>query len=87
MPQTDSARKALRSSARKRGVNDRWRRKVKEALSAVRNAVREKNKQTAEIAFTAAQKLLDRAARRNIIPPNKAARKKSRLQQAISKLA
>lgn len=87
MPQTNAAKKALRVSARKRAVNDRWRHKVKDALLAVRNALREKNKSTAAAAFTSAQKVLDRAARRNVIPPNKAARKKSRLQQAIAKLA
>ncbi len=87
MPQTDAAKKALRVSARKRATNDRWRRQVKEALLTMRDALRKKNKETAATAFKAAQKVLDRAARRNIIPPNKAARKKSRLQQAISKLA
>lgn len=86
MPQTSAAKKALRVSARKRTVNDAWRRKVKNALLAVRDALNEKNKQAAETAWKAAQKVLDRAARRNIITANKAARKKSRLHQAIAKL-
>ena len=87
MPQIESARKALRVSARRQAINDRWRRKVKETLLAVRDAIRDKNKETAATAYKAAQVVLDRAARRNIIPKNKAARKKSRLQKAISKLA
>ncbi len=86
MPQTDAAKKALRVSARKRATNDRWRRKVKQALLAVRDAIHEKNKQAAETAFAAAQKLLDRAARRHVIHPNKAARKKARLARTIKKL-
>jgi len=87
MPQTSSATKALRVSARKRATNDRWRRKVKEALLAVRDAIRDKNKETAAAAYKAAQVALDRAARRNIIHPNKAARKKARLAQAVKKLS
>ena len=86
MPQTEAARKALRVSARKRATNDRWRRQVKEALLTVRDALRDKNKETAAAAYKTAQKMLDRAARRNVIPANKAARKKSSLQKAIAKL-
>lgn len=86
MPQTDAAKKALRVSARKKAANDRWRRKAKQALLAVRDAIHEKNKQAAEAAYGAAQKLLDRAARRHVIHPNKAARKKARIKQAIAKL-
>lgn len=86
MPQIEAARKALRVSARNQAINDRWRRKVKKALLAVRDAIRDKNKETAATAYKAAQVALDRAARRNIIPPNKAARKKSRLQKAIAGL-
>lgn len=87
MPQTDAARKALRVSARKRVINDRWRRKVKQALLAVRDALQEKNAEAAKTAYTTAQKMLDRAARRSIIHPSKAARKKSRIQKAIAKIA
>ena len=86
MPQIEAARKALRVSARNQVINDRWRRKLREALLGVRNAIRDKNKETAASAYKTAQTVLDRAARRNIIPKNKAARKKSRIQQAISKL-
>lgn len=86
MPQTDAAKKALRVSARKRASNDRWRRQVKKALLVVRDAIQEKNKQTAQAAYAVAQKLLDRAARHNVIHSNKAARKKARLAQAIKKL-
>lgn len=87
MPQINAAKKALRVSARKRAVNDAWRQKVKNALLSVRDAIRDKNKPAAETAWKTAQKVLDRAARRNIMPANKAARKKSRLQQTIAKLS
>lgn len=87
MPQTSSAKKYLRVNARKRVVNDRWRRQVHEALLSVRNAIKAGQQKPALEAYTKVQSLLDRAARRNVIHPNKAARKKSRLQAAIRKLA
>jgi small subunit ribosomal protein S20 len=86
MPQIKAAKKALRSSQSKRAVNDRWRRKVRQALHSVRDALANKDKKTAGQAYLKAQSTLDRAARRNIIHPNKAARSKSRLQREIAKL-
>lgn len=87
MPQTKAAEKALRVSDRRRAVNDRWRRAVREALLGVRDAIAAGKKEPAQAAYILAQKTLDRAARRNIIHRNKTARKKSRLQKAIAKLA
>lgn len=87
MPQTDSAKKALRVSARRRNLNEQWRRKVHAAVRAVREAITAKDQSAAEKAFQAAQAMLDRAARRNVIHPNKAARKKSRLRHHIASLS
>lgn len=86
MPQIKAAKKALRQSQRRRAVNDRWRRKLREVLNAIRDAVQAGQKSEAETAFQKAQSILDRAARHHVIPAHKAARKKSRLKQAISKL-
>lgn len=86
MPQLQAAKKALRSSARKRLFNDRWRRKVRAAIHSVRDAIEKGDKVLALKAAVLAEKVLDRSARRNIIHPNKAARKKSRIQKAIAKL-
>lgn len=86
MPQTKAAKKALKSSDRKRVTNDRWRKKMREVLHAVHDAVSAKDKKAADQAYTQAQSTLDRAARRNIIHPNKAARKKARLKRAISNI-
>lgn len=87
MPQTKAAAKALRSSAKKRVVNDRWRRQIKESLYAVRDAIVAKDKGAAETAMNKADSILDRAARRHIIHANKAARKKSRLRHQVTLLA
>lgn len=85
MPQIKSAVKALRASQRRRAVNDRWRRRLRQHLHTVRDALTASERATALAAFRTAQSTLDRAARHHIIHPNKAARLKSRLQQAIQK--
>ena len=86
MPQLTQAKKALRTSQRKRVINDRWRRKLRAALNEVRDALANNSKKDAEKAMLKAESILDRTARRNIIHPNKASRKKSRLRQAIAKI-
>ncbi|MEX2055226.1 MAG: 30S ribosomal protein S20 [Candidatus Andersenbacteria bacterium] len=87
MPQIKAAEKALRVAARRRVINDRWRRKLRASLKAVREAITAGEKAPAEKSFLAAQVVLDRAARHNIIYSGTAARKKSRLQRAIAKLS
>lgn len=87
MPILKSAEKALRASERRRVMNDRWRTKLHTALKAVRVATTAKDKAAAEKAYLKATSILDRAARRNIIHPNKAARKKSRLAKAVAKIS
>lgn len=86
MPQLQAAKKALRVSDRKRVFNDRWRRKMREALNELREALTTNNRKTAEAAFQKAESIMDRAVRRNILHPNKVARKKSRLKRAVSAL-
>lgn len=87
MPQLDQAKKALRVAQRRRAVNDRWRAKYRAALRAVRDAIKSQDKKAAEEALVSAQSNLDRASQRNIINHRTAARYKSRLSQAIAKLA
>jgi small subunit ribosomal protein S20 len=86
MPQIKAAKKTLRSSKRKRAVNDRWRKRMRESYHTAKKAMEEKDKKKAQEEGKKTIKEIDRAARRNIIHPNKAARKKSRLQKAINAL-
>ena len=55
-------------------------------MRAVRDAVKAEDKKKAEEAFVVMQSNLDRASRRNIIPPGTCARYKSRLSKAIANL-
>jgi len=84
MPQLEAAKKALRASRHRRIVNDRWRLKLRRSLHAVKDAIAKNDSAAATKAVLTAESVLDRAARRNIIHPNKAARKKSRLRRAAA---
>ncbi len=87
MPQLSAGKKALRKSAKRRVVNDIWRRKIRSAMKAIREALTAKDNKLAMEELGKAESVLDRAARRNIIHPNKAARKKSRLRKAVKAAA
>ncbi len=87
MPQTSSAKKALRSSQRRRVINDRWRGRLRASIKELKNAITAGQKTAALAAYPNAQKMIDRAARHHILTKQTAARKKSRFTQAIAKLA
>ncbi len=87
MPQIEAARKALRHAERRRVINNRLRRQLHDVVRTVVDAINNTNKKAAEKAFVDASSVLDQAASKHIIHPNKAARKKSRLQKAITKLS
>ncbi|MBI1833222.1 MAG: 30S ribosomal protein S20 [Candidatus Andersenbacteria bacterium] len=87
MPQLDQAKKALRQDKHRRMYNDRWRKNLRAGMKALRVASTAGDKKEAEKSFIAVSSLLDAAARRHIIHPNKAARKKSRLAKALAKIA
>ena len=86
MPNTKSAIKAQRSSARKRAFNLVTIGKYKDAVKAVRKAIASKQKPEALKFLSNAFKQLDKAAKKRVIHANKAARLKSRLSTAITKL-
>ncbi|HEU0053138.1 MAG TPA: 30S ribosomal protein S20 [Longimicrobium sp.] len=83
MPNVKSAEKRMRTNAVRAERNRAFRSRLRTALKKVRGAT------TADVGASAlreAASLLDRAARKRIIHPNKAARAKSRLSAAIAKL-
>ncbi len=82
---TKNAKRAHRSSLRKRVVNDKLRRTMKEAVKTVRSAtLAKKTKETVE-ELSLAFKALDKAAKGGVIKKGTANRKKSRLAKAIAK--
>ena len=86
MPIIKSAKKALRSSMRKKLYNDRRSRTMKDAVKTIKKSISEKSKETVKD-MSAAYQAIDKAAKRGIIKKNAAARKKSRLMKMAKKSA
>lgn len=84
MPITHSAKKGLRSSLRKRAINDKRRRVMKESIKAVRKSASQGDIESAEKDLPKAYKAIDKAAK-GFLHKNTAARYKSRLAQLIKK--
>jgi len=83
---TSSAKKAHRASLKKHVFNERRKRAVSSATKDVMKLVAGVSPKEAIAKLAAAQKAIDKAAKRGILKPNTAARKKSRLAKAIAKL-
>lgn len=87
MPQLTAGKKALRKDVRRRAVNDAWRKKIREAKKAVREAVESNDAKRIGEETVKAESVFDRAARRNIIHPNEAGRRKAGLRKLQVKAA
>ena len=83
MPVTKSAKKALRTAIRRHEENVLHRTAFKRALKDARKAI-ETGSEGVQKLVSAAQSTLDRAAKKNTIHPNKAARLKSRLAKKMT---
>lgn len=77
MPVTKTAKRALRSSNRKAEINKKT---ITQLGVALRMAKRDRTKKS----IVSAVKLTDRAAKKNVIHKNKAARIKSRLELLLT---
>ena len=82
MPITQSAKKAIRSSLRKKGYNDRSRRAMKEVIKKIQNVAKTDKKEAVKM-LSGAFAIIDKAAKSNVIKKNNAARKKSRLSRIV----
>ena len=82
MPNLQNAKKALRVSDRKRVMNDKRRKAVKETVKAARTAGGADKKIAAEN-LSKAYQAIDKAAKRGVIKKNTAARRKARLAKAL----
>lgn len=87
MPQRKAAKKDLRQSAKKRERNLLLRNQVKTALKKFKKALETKDISKSKEALNLVYKIFDRAASKNLIHRNKAARKKSQFSKMVKKLA
>ena len=86
MPNSASANKRLRQNKTRRDRNKAISSNLRTQLRKVRAAIEAGDAETSTTEFRLAAKKLDRAASRNVIHANKAARTKSRLSKAIKTL-
>jgi small subunit ribosomal protein S20 len=82
---TSSAKRAIRSSARKHVFNLRRKNALSDVTKSLTKALAAKDAAVAEKLLPSAYKAIDKAAKRGVIKKNTAARKKSRLALAIKK--
>lgn len=82
MPITQSAKKAIRGSLRKKAVNDSRKRAMKEIIKKIEK-IAKTDKKEAQKMLSSAFALIDKAAKTNVIKKNNAARKKSRLSRLV----
>lgn len=86
MPIIKSAKKRVRQAKKRRDRNFPIRTKMKTYMKKVLDAVKAGNKDEAEKALKPAYKIIDTAAKKNIIHKNNAARKKSMLARRINNI-
>jgi small subunit ribosomal protein S20 len=86
MPNTASAKKRMRQDAVRRTRNRSTKSSIRTQLRKVREAIAAKDVEKSQTEFRALVKKLDRAAARNVIHANAAARTKSRISAAIKSL-
>jgi len=86
MPNTTSAKKALRQSKKKNLINTRAKNSYKKAIKETVGFIGENNKEKAKEMLRIAIKKIDKAAKKKVLKKNTASRKKSRLARAINKI-
>jgi len=85
MPNTESARKALRQSERRRVRNISSKRLVKKAVKQYRQLLDRGQFDDAKAKLPSVYKTLDKAAKTGVIKKNKSSRLKSRLANQLNK--
>lgn len=87
MPITSSAKKALRVSRRKRGVNLVRKANLADVVKKFRKLISEKKMKEAQALMPALQKALDKSVKTGLIKKNTASRRKSRFSAMAKKIS
>ena len=82
MPITQSAKKAIRGSLRKKAFNDQRKKTMKEIIKKIEKTVKT-NKSSAVKMLSSAFQAIDKSAQKGVIKKNNAARKKARLAKLV----
>lgn len=86
MPRSKSAEKAARASERKRLRNKSVRSATKTKMTRAEELISSNELEPAREAVTTALSALDKAAKKGVIHPNTAARRKSRLMKKLNQV-
>jgi small subunit ribosomal protein S20 len=87
MPNLPTSIKDLRQNKRRKVYNDRLRNRMKRAIKKQNTLVEQGKKEEAEKNIRNVYKVLDKAARKNVIKEGKADRIKSRLTKKLNELS
>lgn len=85
MPITTSAKKALRSSKRKRQFNIAKKELINKAIKQVKKLLSEKKIKEARALMPQVQKILDKSVKTGLLKKNTSSRKKSRISAMIKR--
>jgi len=85
MPIIQSKKKSIRQGARRRVFNNRRKDTMKSIIKMIKGLVAEKKVEEAKELLPKAYKAIDKAAKRGVIKPNTAARKKSQVSKITKK--
>ena len=85
MPIKNSPKKYMRASSKRTTTNKIVKGTVKSVIKKTKEAVKAGDTKVAQDLLKKAQKLIDKAAQKNVIKKNNAARKKSRLNALVKK--
>lgn len=77
MPITRNAKKALRSSLKKKASNDRTKKNLKEGIKTTQKLATAKKWKEAKESLSAGYSAIDKAVKKGVIKKNTAARKKA----------
>ena len=86
MPNLKTSIKDLRKNKRREVINDRLRERVKKSEKKFRELIADNKEVEAKATLQHVFKVLDKAAKKNVIKDNKADRTKSRLAKNLNKL-
>ncbi|MFP4662654.1 MAG: 30S ribosomal protein S20 [Halanaerobiales bacterium] len=87
MPIIKSAKKRVKTAAKRAERNKEWKEKLKGSIKSFEKLVNEGNAAEAKEQLQETIKVIDKAANRGIIHKNNASRKKARLTKMYNKIA
>jgi len=86
MPQTKSAKGALKKSTRNRGLNLKYKKAIKEAKKTLQKSIIANKKEQTTKALNYYYKALDKGVKKNILHKNKVARLKSQAAKSLKQM-